>query len=97
MPLHFRWGEETVVGFAKDDARDQPERQAVQKSGQDLGTIVAKSLLRGHRQGGDIGGEQGQAHGGDVGQHVPGIREQGQAVGEPAADKLDHAVAAGQP
>ena len=83
---------EAAGGFEEDPGGDEPQTQGVQHGGQDLGSVEAEGLLDGGGAAGDPDGQQRQADGGAVGEHMAGVGQQGQAAGHQAANHLGHHV-----
>jgi hypothetical protein len=87
---------EPVGGLDHHPDRDGRESGAVGQGGEDLGAVIAPGAARVGRALGDPHGEQGEAEGRGVGQHVPGVGEEGQGAGEPAAHGLGQHVGRGE-
>jgi len=87
---NLRWGLPALPGLPQQVAGDREEQQCVDDGGQDLQAVVAEGAPRGRWPGCEGHRSDRQADAGDIGEHVPGIRQQGQAAGYPGADDLDH-------
>jgi len=79
---------EPAPGFDADPRRDRDEHRAVHEGGEDLEALQPVGALRGRRALRDARHEYGEAEGGDVGEHVAGVGEQRQGVGQPAPHRL---------
>ena len=78
----------------EDVDRHAEEQEGVDEGGQDLQSVQAERVLPPVRLLGVTTGQldrrQRHAEAEDVGEHVPGIGEEGQRVGQDPADGLDH-------
>ena len=70
--------------------RDPDEQHGVGEGGQDLEPVEPERAVRAGRGArGELDGGQGHPESEDVGEHVAGVGQQGQRVGEEPADHLD--------
>ena len=83
-----RWVGEAPRSLHEDPDRDDDEQDAVRERREDLGPPVAEAPLRRRRPPGEPGREQGERQRGGVGEHVPGVGQDGQRVGEQPDDDL---------
>jgi hypothetical protein len=71
-----------------DNPSDNQQRDAVAGRGQDLGALPAKGPCSGGRAGSQPDRPQCPGDRADVGEHVPGVRQQGQRPGQHRGDHL---------
>lgn len=89
--LHFGLGVETFVGFVNDEQGKQNERDAVDKSGENLKTVITEGFLCRRRTRCKPDRRERQRERGNVRQHMPRIGDQRERIGQPSADKFgDH-------
>ncbi len=88
-PLHGLRMHQALDGFPADPAHQGQHHQAVDERGQRFGAHEAERVARRRRTLGDHLRQQGQAQGGGVGDHVAGVRDQGQRIRQEAGDDLD--------
>ena len=88
---HLRRVREAPRSLHEDPDRDDDEQDAVRERGEDLRPPVAEASLGRRRPPGEPGREQRERERGGVGEHVAGVCEHGQRVGEQPHDDLhDH-------
>jgi predicted ester cyclase len=85
----FRWIIEPAPGLDEDPDREHDEHDAVRKRCEDLGALIAEAPLGSAGPAREPDGDQSQRERQVVREHVSGIREQGEAAGQQAADDLD--------
>lgn len=88
LPLYLGRRQEPAGGLEADQASQDQESGAVGQRGEDLGPFeaVRQPSLRG--PGSQPNRDQGQGDRGRIGQHVAGVRQEGQRVGEDADHDL---------
>ena len=79
----------------QDEPADRQQHRGLRRGGQHLGAPVPPGPVLGGRAAGQHRGHQGQRQPGDVGEHVPGVGQQGQRAGDERADHLDARIVAG--
>ena len=94
--LHLRRRLEAAPGLGEDGAGDGEQHGGVDGRGQDLRPGGAVGAPRGRRPAAEPDGDEGQRQAEDVGAHVGGVGEQGQAAGEDAPEQLHQQVPAGE-
>ncbi len=82
-------GLEALIGLEADHGGDPPERDAVEEGGEDLEAAPAEGAAGRRGPGREPEREQAEAERGDVGEHVAGVGEEGQAAAREAAGELD--------
>ena len=87
---------ESPIGFDENENRDRHQRCSIDQGSQDFRAVKAIRPLRRRRSLGNPNGEHAQPQGGRIGEHVAGVRQQGQRVGGQPADDLSHHVSASQ-
>ena len=75
---------------------DDPQAEGVEHGGQHFGAVVAESAFDGGRKVGNPHGEEDQADGGGVGEHMGGVGQEGETSGEEAGDDFYSHVARNQ-
>jgi hypothetical protein len=88
--------EQPLVRLVEDGADDDEQHEGVDEGGQDLRPVVAVGLGGRGRARGDPDGEEGEREAAEVGQHVGGVGEEGEAARDERAHHLDEHVAAGE-
>ena len=83
--------------FDRDEHDQRQHRQRIDERRQHFRPRVAVRRARRRRPARDRVGEQRDGERRGVGGHVPGVGDQRQRAGQPAADRLDHREARGQP
>jgi hypothetical protein len=72
------------------------QSHAVRQRAENLGAIVSERLVGARRPLRHPQREQAEPERGHIGEHVEGIRQQRQTVGQPPADELDDAKQRGE-
>ena len=76
--------QQAADGFDDNPEDDGGERQPVQRGGDDFTATVAEGVFERGRAVAPVKGGEGEAEGDGVREHMSGVREQCQAVGEQA-------------
>ncbi len=81
---------QTLNRFPEDVDRDRDQRRGVDDCGQHLRTEIPVRALCGRRSAGKPDRDQREGEGCNVGQHVSGIGQEGERIGQVTADRLDN-------
>ena len=85
-----------VYRLDHDHSRDDEQHRPIHQGREDFESQVAVGLGVIGGTARHAGGEEAQAQRPDIGQHVPGIRQQRQRAAEPSTHRLHHHEAAGE-
>ena len=94
--VDLRFVTQPFDGLDEDEDRDTEQQHRVDEGGQDLEAVEPERVLarrRAHRPGvtvGQLDRRQRHAETDDVGQHVPGVGEQGEGVRQEPGDRFEH-------
>lgn len=88
QPFHVRDVLYPVIGLEQHPSADDPEGEGVHHGGESLQTLVAVGALHRGLPLREAKGYQGEGYRHGIRDHMTGVRQQGQALGEYAADDL---------